>query len=81
MGYHHTNTCFHHDKVLIIFFGELQIWIFIELLFVYFFYVETRGPTLEELAKIFDGDSATVAHVDLLEAERETKNPSREQEC
>lgn len=47
------------------------IWIFIELLFVYFFYVETRGPTLEELAKIFDGDDAAVAHVDLQQVEKE----------
>jgi hypothetical protein len=47
------------------------IWIFIELLFVYFFYVETRGPTLEELAKIFDGDDAVVAHVDLQQVEKE----------
>lgn len=43
----------------------LQIWIFVELVFVYFFYVETRGPTLEELAKIFDGEDAEVAHVDM----------------
>lgn len=28
-------------------------------------YVETRGPTLEELAKIIDGDQAEVARVDL----------------
>jgi hypothetical protein len=36
-------------------------------------YVETRGPTLEELAKIIDGDEAKVADVDLdqLEKERE----------
>jgi hypothetical protein len=40
-------------------------WIAIELTFVYFFYVETRGPTLEEIARIFDGDNAEVgiAHV------------------
>ena len=31
----------------------------------YFFFVETRGPTLEEVAKIFDGDEAEVAHVDI----------------
>ena len=28
-------------------------------------YVETRGPTLEELAKVIDGDDAAVAHVDI----------------
>ncbi len=38
----------------------------------YFFYVETRGPTLEELAKIFDGESAEVAHLDLNQIEKET---------
>ena len=47
------------------------IWIFVELIFVYFFYIETRGPTLEELAKIFDGDSAAVAHVDMDQVEKE----------
>jgi hypothetical protein len=31
-------------------------WIAIELLVVCFFYIETKGPTLEEIAKIFDGD-------------------------
>ncbi|TLD25560.1 hypothetical protein PspLS_05522 [Pyricularia sp. CBS 133598] len=40
-------------------------WILGEVIFVYFMYVETRGPTLEELAKIIDGDQAEVAHVDL----------------
>jgi len=40
-------------------------WIAIELVFVYVFYVETKGPTLEEVARIFDGDNAEVgiAHV------------------
>lgn len=47
------------------------MWIFVELIFVYFFYVETRGPTLEELAKIFDGESAEVAHLDLHQVEKE----------
>jgi sugar porter (SP) family MFS transporter len=41
-----------------------QVWILFELLFVVFFYVETKGPTLEEVAKIFDGDEAEVAIVD-----------------
>lgn len=46
------------------------LWDFCELIFVYFFYVETKGPTLEEISKIFDGDSA-VAHVDLHQVEKE----------
>jgi hypothetical protein len=32
------------------------VWIFLELVFVCTFYIETRGPTLEEVAKLFDGD-------------------------
>lgn len=42
----------------------------VELAWVYFVYPETRGPTLEEIGRIFDGDSA-VAHVDMKEVERE----------
>jgi sugar porter (SP) family MFS transporter len=48
------------------------IWDFCELLFVYFFYVETQGPTLEEIARIFDGDDA-VAHIDMDQVEKETQ--------
>jgi hypothetical protein len=40
-------------------------WVFLELLWVYYFYVETRGPTLEEIARIFDGDDAEVANIDI----------------
>jgi len=47
-------------------------WIFCELTFVYFMYIETRGPTLEELVKIIDGDDAQVAHLDLEQVEKET---------
>jgi sugar porter (SP) family MFS transporter len=47
------------------------IWIFCELVFVYFFMVETRGPTLEEIAKIFDGEDADVAHIDIHAVEKE----------
>lgn len=38
------------------------IWLFVESAFVSFFYVETKGPTLKEIAKIFDGGE-NVAHV------------------
>jgi hypothetical protein len=37
---------------------------------VYFFYVETNGPTLEQICKIFDGDDAA-AHIDLHQVEKE----------
>lgn len=46
-------------------------WIFLELCFVYFMYVETKGPTLEELAKIIDGDEAAVVHLDIHQVEKE----------
>jgi len=57
-----------HDWTFCLFY---TLWDFLELLFVYFFYVETRGPTLEELAKIFDGESAEVAHLDLRDVEKD----------
>jgi len=47
------------------------LWIFVELIFVYFAMVETRGPTLEEIAKIFDGEDAEVAHMDINTMEKE----------
>jgi len=40
-------------------------WVLLELIWVYYFYVETRGPTLEEIARIFDGDEAEVADIDI----------------
>lgn len=74
------------------------LWIVVELVFVYFFYVETKGefpdthpdlllsgsgrtdfcfshtgPTLEEIAKIFDGEDA-VAHVDMRTVEKEIEH-------
>lgn len=55
----------HYRKILRTIANFNQCWIFLELIFVTVFYVETRGPTLEEVAKIFDGDEAEVAHVDI----------------
>lgn len=49
---------------------NLQLWDLCELVFVYFFYVETNGPTLENIARIFDGEDA-VAHIDLHQVEKE----------
>lgn len=36
------------------------VWLAIELVVVYFFYIETRNTPLEEIAKHFDGDQAVV---------------------
>jgi hypothetical protein len=41
---------------------------------IYIFYVETKGQTLEEIARIFDGDEAEVAQVDI--AEKVTRDDS-----
>ncbi|KAF4595725.1 hypothetical protein GQ602_001338 [Ophiocordyceps camponoti-floridani] len=48
------------------------LWNFCELIFVYFFYVETKGPTLEEIARIFDGQDA-VPRVNLEQTEKEAR--------
>ena len=47
------------------------LWDTLGLIWVYFVYPETNGPTLEEIARIFDGDSATVAHIDFEQIEKE----------
>ncbi|KAG0646980.1 Lactose permease [Hyphodiscus hymeniophilus] len=49
------------------------LWDLCEFAFVYFVYVETKGPTLENIARIFDGDDA-VAHIDLHQVEKEIHN-------
>lgn len=46
------------------------LWDTVELIFVWFFYVETKGPTLEEIAKIFDGESS-IPHTDMHQIEKE----------
>ncbi|KAI8163940.1 Lactose permease [Colletotrichum sp. SAR 10_70] len=48
-------------------------WIFLELCFVFFKYVETKGPTLEELAKVIDGENAQVAQLDIQQIEKEAR--------
>ncbi|KAH6880488.1 general substrate transporter [Thelonectria olida] len=48
------------------------LWDAVELIFVWYFYVETKGPTLEEIAFIFDGKDAVVEHIDFAQVEKET---------
>ncbi|KAH8553332.1 MFS sugar transporter-like protein [Umbelopsis sp. PMI_123] len=40
------------------------IWIMVELIVVYFFFVETSGYTLEELIVVFDGEGAELSELD-----------------
>ncbi|KAK8070278.1 general substrate transporter [Apiospora phragmitis] len=56
------------------------LWDFVELVFVYFFYVETKGPTLEEIAKIFDGSDAVVANINLHQVEKDIHTQVHEEE-
>jgi MFS family permease len=64
----------HSWKLYIIY----TFWIGLEFTFVYFMYVETKGPTLEELAKVIDGEDAHVAHVSLEKVENEVARESHE---
>jgi hypothetical protein len=36
------------------------VWLAVELVTVYYFYIETKSTPLEEIAKHFDGDAAVV---------------------
>jgi sugar porter (SP) family MFS transporter len=47
------------------------IWVAGEFVFIYFMFVETRGPTLEELVKVIDGPDAQVADIDLQRVEKD----------
>ncbi|KAH8689382.1 general substrate transporter [Talaromyces proteolyticus] len=67
------NNLPHHWNFMLFY----TLWDFVEFLFVYFFYVETKGPTLEEVARIFDGDDS-VAHIDLHQIEKEMSAERRE---
>jgi MFS family permease len=55
------------------------LWDCVEAVWIYFFYVETKGPTLEEISKIFDGDDA-IAHIDLHQVEKEIQMDHAEHE-
>jgi sugar porter (SP) family MFS transporter len=56
------------------------IWVGFELAFVYFMFVETRGPTLEELVKVIDGPDAVVADLDTGMAEPSLVQKERDEE-
>lgn len=55
------------------------LWDTCELIFVWFFYVETKGPTLEEIARIFDGDEA-IAQLDLEQVEKEIRSAEHDED-
>lgn len=46
-----------------------------ECIAIWFLFVETKGPTLEEIACLFDGEEAIVAR------EVQTKKVGEEEEC
>jgi hypothetical protein len=48
------------------------LWDLCEFIFVFFVYVETKGPTLEDIAFIFDGDDA-IAHLNIEQVEKEVE--------
>ncbi|KAL3454101.1 general substrate transporter [Aspergillus insuetus] len=47
----------------------------IECVVIWFYFVETRGPTLEEIAVLFDGEDARVGGVGVLSAKGEGEQP------
>ena len=51
-------------------------WILLELVIVYCFFIETKGPTLEEIAKIFDGDEAETGIAELSEIRADMRGVS-----
>ena len=55
------------------------LWDLCELVFVWFFYVETKGPTLEEVARIFDGDEG-VANIDMHQVQKDIYDEALERD-
>jgi hypothetical protein len=47
------------------------VWLGVELVVVWFFYIETRNTPLEEIARYFDGDKAMVGGAAATEKARE----------
>lgn len=47
------------------------IWVLVIFLTVYFFFVETAGPTLEELAYLFEGEEDKQKMVERIEEQKE----------
>ncbi|KAK2748466.1 MFS hexose [Colletotrichum kahawae] len=63
-----------HAWVLAMFYTILD---FCYLLFVYFFYPETKNLTLEEVARVFDGDDAKVGRVDIEAVKKELEDEQK----
>ena len=43
-------------------------------------YIETRGPTLEEVAKIIDGDEGKIVPADIVRLQTRVSSPGLEKE-
>ena len=56
------------------------VWLFVELIVVYFFYIETKNTPLEEIARHFDGDAAAVGGAAATEKGRMIENEIHEKE-
>ncbi|OAA56191.1 Sugar/inositol transporter [Niveomyces insectorum RCEF 264] len=69
------NNLPHHWNFMLFY----TLWDAVEFVFVYFVYVETKGPTLEEIARIFDGEDA-VAHISLTQVRKEIASAEHEED-